>query len=132
MKKPRDNKDSALGAKDWAWLGMVILCVCLVGLGLAWIATRVGTSTAVGPSAVTVVKKHWTAPPPPDEVTVVTWPAPAEVLPEPPPVYDLPQEEAVKITVDALRQNAKNDPNAPDVLSEERIRAIEARGALIN
>jgi hypothetical protein len=40
-------------------------------------------------------------------------------------------DEAVRATVKGLRERVKECPDAPDVLSEEQIKAIEKEGALI-
>jgi hypothetical protein len=39
--------------------------------------------------------------------------------------------EAVQATMESLRKHARENPDAPDALSEERIKALEKQGALI-
>jgi len=43
----------------------------------------------------------------------------------------LMHSEAVRETVKSLREHARECPNAPDVLTEEQIKAIEQQGHLI-
>jgi hypothetical protein len=39
--------------------------------------------------------------------------------------------EAVHATMESLRKHSRENPDAPDALSEEQIKALEKQGALI-
>jgi hypothetical protein len=114
-KVPPDNTGEKWGSRDWIWMGLAMVCTWLLLTGLH----RLFTDKAVTP--------------PPPSVPAIT---PTEALQEPPaplppPRTFLMHDEAVRATVKGLRERVKECPDAPDVLSEEQIKAIEKEGSLI-
>lgn len=97
--------------KDWVWIGVSLACTWLLLTGLHRLFS--------------IKPLPETQPP----VEVVNTP----VIPpsEPTPRVFIMHDDAVRMTVEELRKRAIECPDAPDVLSEEQIKAIEKDGALL-
>lgn len=122
-------EEKGFSASDWGWIVVVVVALAVVSLGLGWLATRVGA----------VPRKAQ-----PAEVAVVPPSAPAAASTPPPSIWSmqlshpvgleehtLSHYEAVRATVEGLREHSHRDPHAPDALTEAQIKTIEARGAVI-
>jgi hypothetical protein len=109
---PGPGKESAgLGGKDGAWIGVSLACTWLLLTGLHRLFSANPLPNAQPP------------------VEVIN--TPAVPPPEPLPRAFIMHDEAVRLTVEELRKRAIECPDAPDVLSEEQIKAIERDGALL-
>lgn len=117
----RDRPDEGEGpsGKDWMWLGLAAFSTCLVALGL-----RLVLSTHPAPPTPHVETTR-----PPEPVPVVQ--PESSAFDSPPGSVRLMHDEAVQATVQSLREHAQENPEAPDALTEEQIKAIEAARALI-
>ena len=129
-RQPQD--EPTFNSKDWLWLVWVVAGSAVVCLVVGWLATRAGTtsrpasSTPVAAAAAPVPP----APLPPSEPIMVG--SVGTERPDEPEERTLSHYDAVRMTVRDLREHARRDSKAPDALSEERIKAIEARGAVID
>jgi len=90
------------------------------------------TPVSATPSPSPVASEAPEVPPsaPPNNTTLVaTWPVldNSQSAPE----HTIPHSEAVRMTGENLRRHAREDPNAPDALSEAGIKAIVEQGDLI-
>jgi hypothetical protein len=109
--------EARLSSRDWMWVGIAALCTWLMLTGLH----RLFQSKPVTAAVPTATVAQPTQP----------------LLPESPPPTPPPERkiimhaDAVQATVESLRQHSKDNPEAPDALSEERIKAIEEDRALI-
>jgi len=136
MKQTGKPENQPLSPKDWLWVALACLCTLLVCLGVRWLATQTGASDDLTPSAPSPALIASETPPSVSEDSEQTF-APNTMPPTPdesPAVVEhtIPHDEAVRMTGEALRRHSKEDPNAPDALSEERIKAIVEQGALVN
>ena len=130
MKQPVNRQDSPLSVKDCCWWVVATLCATwLAYMGVQWMATRLVAVTTPAPSvAASVSESHETPPAHP-------WPPLADRS-EPFNARTVERtfshNEAARATVENMRRHAREDPYAADVLSEERIKAIEEQGLLVN
>jgi len=118
LKQDRDGAGSdgeGLSSRDWVWVGLALVCTWLMLTGMH----RLFGGNPAPP------------PPTPPAIVDAIKPFPPALEPEPPPRVFMMHDEAVRATVESLRQHAKECPDAPDVLSEEQIRDIERQGTLI-
>ena len=94
-------------------------------------AARMGGLSAAPPpsSVVSEVPEVPPSEPTHDTAPVATWPVRdnGAMAVE----HTIPHDEAVRLTGENLRRHAREDPNAPDALSEAAIKAIVEQGALI-
>ncbi len=126
----RQQEEPTLDSKDWQWLVWGVIGAAVVCLIVGWVATRAGASSRPAPVASAAAAPIPPAPLPAAEEAAVS-PVQGD-RPADPAERAIPHYEAVRMTVENLREHARRDPNAPDVLSEARIKAIQARGAVIN
>ncbi|MEI6148675.1 MAG: hypothetical protein WCS01_06230 [bacterium] len=104
---------------DWTWVGLGVVCTWLLLTGLHRLfGNSPVTASKPPPAAGDVSAQVIVAPPEPPSPT----PVPRKVV-----MHD----EAVQATVKSLREHARECPDAPDALSEEQIKDIERRRALI-
>ena len=106
-----------LTLRDWMGVGVAVVCTGLLLMGLQWLSAGKPASAQLPPVAAV---------------------APAQVLqaaPEPPappaPTRTMMLDDAVRATTRSLRQHSLESPDAPDALSEERIKALEQQRALL-
>ena len=93
-------------------------------------ATRIADSDSLpAPVAVAaeVVEPPVTANPP---VPIAAGSTPVHARPD--EERTITRNESVRATVENMRRHAREDPAAADALSEERIKAIEEKGLLVN
>ena len=111
------KESKGMDRQDWVWVGLAVVSTWLLLTGLH----RLFTDKPAPATAPAVANA-------PTEVV----PEPAEPAPPAPPKRTfLMHDEAVCLTVKGLREHARECPDAPDVLSEEQIKAIEKQGSLI-
>jgi hypothetical protein len=104
-------------ARRWVTVGLGVVCVWLM---VSSLFRLLGNKSPVSSG---------------EPISAEAIPAsPPEQLPEPPPPpaeRTMMHYEAVHATMESLRKHARENPDAPDALSEERIKALEKQGALI-
>ena len=130
VRRQQQEEEQGFSSADWRRLAAVIVLLAVVSLGIGWLATRAGTSNRKAPPApAQVAVPH----PPPAAVAqpAPVWPVRVSRVEEP-EQHVLSHYEMVRETVQGLRDHARQDPHAPDVLTEAQIKAIEARGAVLN
>lgn len=116
--KPQPEEGSLTpAARRWVTVGLVVVCAWFMVTGLSRLF---GNKSPVSSG---------------ESRSVDAIPAPSpEQLPEapaPPAARTMMHYEAVHATMESLRKHARENPDAPDALSEERIKALEKQGALI-
>jgi hypothetical protein len=116
--KPQPEEASLTpAARRWVMGGLVVVCAWLMVTGLSRLLGNKPPVSSGEPRSAEAIP----APPP-------------EQLPEtpaPPAERTMMHYEAVHATMESLRKHARENPDAPDALSEERIKALEKQGALI-
>jgi hypothetical protein len=115
--------------RDWIWVGIAAACTWLLLTGLHRLFS--GPPSVLPPSvapAESPASESGVSLPGP----VATWtPSLEHLAPVLPPRTIMMRDEAVRVTVESLRQHARECPDAPDALSEEEIKDIERQRALI-
>ncbi|MEI8140337.1 MAG: hypothetical protein WCI03_10775 [bacterium] len=115
---PPDNPGEGFARRDWIWVALAMVCTWLMLTGLHRLFSGQPAQPPSPPLAVESPKEDLPAPEEPP-------------TPTPPQRTFMMHDEAVRATVKDLREHAKECPGAPDVLSEEQIKAIENQGLLI-
>jgi hypothetical protein len=120
-------KKPLLTSQDWLVLGIAAGATLMLCVALRWWAAREGALTV--PADAEAVAE----PAPGPTKTTETPPAatPPSAATDVPPPRTIPQSVAVSVTTESLRRHTRENPNAPDALSEDRIRAMERDGALV-
>jgi hypothetical protein len=118
--KPQPEEASLTpAARRWVMGGLVVVCAWLIVTGLSRLLSNKPPVSSGKPSSAEAIPA-----------------SPPEQLPEapssaPPTARTMMHYEAVHATMESLRKHARENPDAPDALSEERIKALEKQGALI-
>jgi len=122
VKPPSEEGGLNPAGRKWVLLGLAMVCVWLLVTGLFRLLGNTSPVSANAPNAPNVTAATSVhLPEQPPEV-----PAPA-----PPVERTMMHYEAVQATMESLRKHSRENPDAPDALSEERIKALEKQGALI-
>ena len=129
MKQPDPSTHEPFTAKEWLWVVFGVLAACLACMGVKWMATPAESPPAPAPAVAAPVTAE-VPPEPLPSTPILSGNVP--VNPERAAERTIPHDVAVQAAVRDLRRHSREDPAAPDALSEERIKAIEEKGLLVN
>ncbi len=104
-------------ARRWVTVGLVVVCAWLIVTSLSRLFGNKPPVSSGEPKSADALSV-----PPPEQ---------RPEAPAPPVERTMMHYEAVHATMESLRKHARENPDAPDALSEERIKALEKQGALI-
>lgn len=119
VKQPPEEGSLTPAARRWVMGGLVVVCAWLMVTGLSRLLGNKSPVSGGEPRSADAI------PVPPREQL------PETLAPAAPVERTMMHYEAVHATMESLRKHARENPDAPDALSEERIKALEKQGALI-